>query len=390
MGEALPLGVNFGATLAMDRLLRPLIENGFLPPSFAPPLEQAGQLGLQYGLFRLGLTRIAASDLIASYPAMTGFSLFGSALLDGMGVKPGFARDVGGMALGATPALLASKIPEFAASSPYAFASGVSRLAGGAALINEAAETTADVIGKISVALSSVDNHIGNQTWRLCRMALQMYNQERGGSFLAGGFDGFLTLADSVRGLFDDDFADERKGRIREIRDEIVQGTDDVGNYLHQELFRIAAGRVGPDGRIDWEGVRADVRSLYQRDDLKETLANTYSLVESATAPLNRSGIDELIGVVDRDGEIANLEEFQRHLGRQAERRRIENLWGFGQALLDMGLGRLGEGEDLIDVEPTFTDVSELDSTQIERLLPFCQKEAWLEPLETLLDTDRP
>ncbi|HSA59940.1 MAG TPA: hypothetical protein VLJ37_09685 [bacterium] len=383
------------AVVAYDHLLiRPLIDNGLVPPEMHSPLLFTSLMTGHLALHRAGLVKAAPGQAVRGMPTFMGFQMLAGLLMEGLGVEPGPARDLGTLTLSMMPLLLARQSPVLAEALEAAAAGRGFQLAGlsgeaatlrvGAAfarilgwigLIDLGARLGTWGIGNIVSAVSSGDTRHNMRIWNLIRMSQDIINQEDCGSFAASVFGSFLTFGDTVHSWIDDDYDAYYQDRVRRTYLGLAEGSDEFGESLHSSLAAIIGRHIsvtpgGTDGTyavdsVNWDGIAADVAAFYQEEDNADNIRAGYGLVDDATAPMTASGISELIDIVSVNGEIPDRDQFRVHFRNYAGLQLFRKLQTLESRALELGLA---EDVDGVRVFRMPSDPSRLTAAQNEFL----------------------
>lgn len=405
------------AVVAYDHLLiRPLIDNGLMPPEMHSPLLFTSLMTGHLALHRAGLVKAAPGQVVRGMPTFMGFQMLAGLLMEGLEVEAGPARDLGTLTLGMMPLLLARQSPLLAEALEAAAAGRGFQLAGlsgeaatlrvGAAfarilgvigLIDLGARVGTWGIGNIVSAVSSGDTRQNMRTWNLIRLSQDIINQEDCGGFAAAVFGSLLTFGDTVRSWIDGDYDAYYQDRVRRTYLGLAEGSDEFGESLQSSLAAIIGRHIsispgGMDGTytvnsVNWDGIATDVAAFYQDEENEDNIGAGYGLVDDATAPMTASGISELIDIVSADGEIPDKEEFRVHFRNYAGLQLFHKLQVLETRALELGLA---EDVDGVRVFRIPSDRTRLTSAQEEFLtgegLRLSTEIAYLSLLEAALE----
>jgi hypothetical protein len=321
-----------------------LQENGTISPGVAQAASVGLGVGAYQALYKLGLFQQSVGTAIRAFPTFSGYNVIANAFLSEMGIPANsVVRDVAGigLALGAQRAV--AKLP----APMNALAGGAARFLGTLSLINMGSGIVEDLVAPLAVEIGYDGDHDrGMRFYRLTRMSQNLLNQRNTGEVAAGAFGMLMTFSDTVRGWVDDDFKAGYWGNVNDVRREIVEQAQSMGDWLHKSIELIVFAHASVDGTnhidsVDWNAVRRDVAALYQSEEARPVILSWYRLTRDATADLTYDS--DLIDVVDQEGNVLNLSEFQNHL-----RRALRN---FQRQGIDVFLGH-DPGPLYFDLEP--------------------------------------
>ncbi|HEX5038344.1 MAG TPA: hypothetical protein VFX30_14400 [bacterium] len=320
-----------------------LVRNGLLPQGAAPFVNLGGSLGMAELLRAGGLSPVGALGALKMMPLLTGLRLFlDPVAFDLLGVPRDAFTETAVDAASMAPLFFAQQSP--LAASLLGLGEGATLLTPGVwvsalgkvKLIDVASGLGVTYGARLYFGLSSDRPDLDTGLWDLSVASVHETVSEE---LALGKYLPNLAAASvTIVSLWSDyvwkvDAADSMRAKIEAKFDQkmetIRSQADALGKFLDQNLAGAVAQNIRQDPSggfsVDWDGVRRSVKAFYHSSDNKE-LGPAYDFVEGNRELLGFKDALTLTALVDRDGNIADLEDFKKYFYVKfaLERRELE------------------------------------------------------------------
>ncbi len=345
------------AIVAFDHLLLDeLVDRDIMPEEARIPVMFSTMMTSHYALYRAGIVETSPVAGLRHIPTFFGFQILANLLLtEVVGMEPGdTCTDFLGITLAAMPFAYARMSPAVAEAlglrvetgalaalgrggTALSLGAAAARVLGMVAIVDIGSRVGVNGIGRIVSATSGGDYDNNMRLWNLVRLTQDIINQERVGEVPASMLGMLFTFAATTRTWYDGEFDTWYHQRMDDLQSELVTGSDQFGNGMHQAILQIISQNttvadghsmhsamqqmaLDPTNAVemhtDWQGVARDLRRFYGDSQNEDNIENGYNLVDEYTAPLTTSGIASLIQLVDDNGNIQDVGEFRDHFHR--------------------------------------------------------------------------